>query len=192
MTRRLLVVLAVLAALPAAATAKQRCSTNHLVKSNPFAVITKSGTKYYGCWKASGRRTQLVGADEEQTGPIRLAGRFVGIAWIVAGSEDSQVDVRDLRTGKLFHTAQMVGDAESVGPHVSALVLRGNGSVAWIGVGSYFDEATERYTYGVEKFDVSGRQLLDHGAAVYPNSLHLNGAEITWVDGAEAMSASLD
>ena len=192
MMRRLIVVVVALATLPAAAGAKNHCSLRHVVKSSRFAVVTSSGTKYYGCWKATGRRTLLVGADAEQTGPIRLAGRFVGIAWIVAGTEDSQVDVRDLRTGRLLHTAQMVGDPETVGPHVSALVLRGNGSVAWIGIGSYFDEATENYTYGVEKFDTAGRRRLDQGPDVDPTSLHLSGSDLSWTHGAETRTDVLD
>src|SRR4051812_9312871 len=112
MTRRLVLAVVAVVAFQAPAQARTHCSLAHVVKSSRFAVVTSSAGKYYGCWRATGRRTLLLQAGDEQTGPIRLSGHYVGIAWITGGTEDSEVDVRDLRHGKLLHTAQMVGDPD--------------------------------------------------------------------------------
>jgi hypothetical protein len=111
------------------------------------------------------------------------------------------VVVRDLSTGRVLHKVPTGSPVKSnpyqagVGP-VVALVVKANGSVAWIAedversmnVGSsevvpYFD---------VWEADKTGSRLLASGFDVDPSSLALAGSTLYWTQGGKPFSASLN
>jgi hypothetical protein len=95
----------------------------------------------------------------------------------------SAVDVRDLRDGALLRSAR--ASETMPGQDVTDLVLKANGSVAWI-----VDLAPD----GVEvvAVDSSGRRLLDSGPDVELRSLELNGSTVTWRKAGQTRSANLN
>jgi hypothetical protein len=110
------------------------------------------------------------------------------------GSENSWlVLVRDLRTGRWVHRA-FTGVArqpknEGVGP-LSALVLKPDGSVAWIakvgGLSGYVPPE-----YEVHALDKSGSRLLASGTDIAPNSLTLKGSALSWMQHEQPFSTVL-
>jgi hypothetical protein len=78
---------------------------------------------------------------------------------------------------------------------ITAVVLKANGSVAWIlnrtdyGVGG----PNFTQTYEVHKSDTSGADgLIDSSPDIDPTSLALNGSVLTWTRSGETQSATLD
>jgi hypothetical protein len=72
---------------------------------------------------------------------------------------------------------------------VDSLVLRADGDLAWIAVGSSI--VAHNRVVEVHAQDRTGNHLLDTGAAVRPASLRLHGVELTWRDGRTLRSATL-
>lgn len=72
---------------------------------------------------------------------------------------------------------------------VDSLVLRADGDVAWIAVGSSIVGHTRVVEVHVQ--DGTGNHLLDSGAAVRTGSLRLRGVKLTWLHGRKLHSATL-
>ncbi len=73
---------------------------------------------------------------------------------------------------------------------VTDLVLKPNGSVAWIVDRLAFMGSP--HTIDVVAVDSTGRRLLDSGLAVDPTSLTLTGSTLTWRKGGATKSATLN
>jgi hypothetical protein len=73
---------------------------------------------------------------------------------------------------------------------VTALVMAGDGDVAWIAVASSI--IGSRHAIQVRAFDHRGARMLDHGNAIDSAHLHLRNAKVSWKHGPNVRSASLD
>ena len=200
MASRLALVLALcLAATLAAATAaeaKSSCSDARsrgariIVKTREAVVYTK-GFNLYGCLTRHRPRVlpnegggwDLTGSDGPQ-----LAGRYVAFTTLGSGIGDEvdRVYVYDLRLGKTFLLVPS--------NFVTALVLKRNGSVAWIDAPSA--DSGDQPVWQVRKYAHEERQgaiLVDRGADIDNDSLAL-GADrnsIVWTRGGAQKTASL-
>jgi hypothetical protein len=91
----------------------------------------------YGCLLRRGARVvRLDRPTADQVLDPALAGRFVGFKRVLrgySGSGRSIPVVYDLRTGEVHHQLSAIEDDEPA--QVQALVLKRNGSIAWLGLG---------------------------------------------------------
>jgi hypothetical protein len=158
-------------------------------------VYTLHGS-VYGC-AGAGRRYRLGGAGNcvlaHCVGPVVVAGALAAYGLKSCGIDlcTASVIVRRLSDGR-----QVVDDDANslpLGPEsmqsVDALVLRADGDLAWIAVGSSI--VGHNRVVEVHEQDRTGNHLLDKGAAVRPGSLRLRGVELTWLHGRTLRSATL-
>jgi hypothetical protein len=201
--RRIAIVAVVAAALgltgAAPAQASHGCGSARskgariVVKSKEAVIFTK-GIHYYGCLASVGTVRRLPeeggGIDITPPGIPVLAGRYV--AYSTSGSgigdESDRIYVYDLRVGRRF---LVVGSN-----FIRGVVLKRNGSVAWV-EGSTVDPGDNQPTvYQIRKFSNEARQgveLVDRAADIDPNSLTLSAdrTAIGWLRGGAPRSASL-
>lgn len=162
-------------------------------------------TSFYGCRLDSGR-SHMLGRDYcggyysgcDYLDHAVLAGEKVAY---VAGFEDYRHEPRRHFTLAVLDTAGFTSERryevrtptpDGYERDVTALVLKSNGSIAWI---LYrVDWQSERVqTYEVLKSDTGADSaVLDSGADIDPQSLSLNGSTLTWKRAGEDRSASLD
>jgi hypothetical protein len=99
--------------------------------------------------------------------------------------------VRDLRTGRLLHKVPTGPSSRpteiGAGPAV-AIVLKTDGAVAWIS-GADFGPSS---LHEVRAIDKSGNRLLASGLEIDPRSLALKGNTLSWKQGGNLTSASLN
>jgi hypothetical protein len=150
----------------------------------------------YGC-AGPGRQYRLGGAGNcilaHCVGPVAVAGALAAYGLKSCGIDlcTARVIVRRLSDGR-----QVVDDDANslpLGPEfiqtVVSLVLRADGDLAWIAVGSSI--VAHNRVVEVHAHDTTGNHLLDTGAAVRPGSLRLHGVELTWRHGRTLRSATL-
>jgi len=120
----------------------------------------------------------------------RLEGRYVAYATFgsAIGDEFDRVVVFDLRRGRVKF--------ESGAVFVTSLVLKKNGSVAWIQdseVQSADRDAPLYEVHEISAVDLQGDLLLDRGHGIDPKSLakSSDGESVSWQNGAETRSAPL-
>ncbi len=185
---------------PAAAAAKKRtCFPAHsttIAASKSVRVFhtRRSGQDLptYGCLLSSKHPFRFAPADFPPSyGPIVIAGRFVayGVSSDCAAGfcDPNNVVVQDLRNGRRTYVdGTMLRVA-----NVTSLVLRSNGSVAWIE--SSFDEGGSTLPGYVVVSAARGKGpvVLDSGTDVVPGSLALAGSTIYWTKGTTAASSTL-
>ena len=201
------------AAWPSAAGAATTCTAStakgaKLVVASRKAVVYRRVEEgpgvigerpiYYGCLYSRDKPRQLNVFHDfyDFFGPWALAGRYVAFAYDIeeaAGAEaNDEIKVRDLKTGRWlpgsFGTeGSSLGDAS-----VSALVLKPNGSVAWIAF--YYKDSGRRFqVWALEKGSAGEKRKLDEGNAIRSHSLALsgNGKTVYWRNGAETRSEAL-
>jgi hypothetical protein len=141
--RLFLVVLSGLLAVPAAASADCRGGKgSRVVAGSASAVVIERGDVLYGCLRSRGRLVRLpdqdlLGPPETRAYRPRLAGRFV--AYASETESGSTVIVFNLRARRVARRAPAVTDdpADPIDrpSRVTSLVVRRDGSVAWIGIG---------------------------------------------------------
>jgi hypothetical protein len=91
-----------------------------------------------------------------------------------------------------LETPSPSGDYDLV---ITAVVLKANGSIAWILHRCRFGEhgPCTTQTYDVRKSDQTGDNLLvESSADIDPGSLGLSGSTLTWIRGGELRTAALD
>jgi len=108
------------------------------------------------------------------------------------------IQVRDLRTHRLIHSSptstsepppsKVIGNGPAEG-----IVVKSNGSVAWIAVDGVHPYApTLPTTYQVWKIDRTGQHLLAMSPQIVPNSIALAGGTVYWTNGGAAETVPLD
>jgi len=177
-----------------------------------YSVAHSASPVLYGCTYGSGRIYRL--------GPIAYRYQtkyteegFYGLSHevlagpVVAYEEISNqlgcgfchwaVIVRDLRTGRVLRrepTGMPVNpgleENFGVGP-VRAIVLKSDGSVAWIADARGAEGRPSEGGYQVHASDASGGRLLATGEDIEPDSLALAGSTIYWTQAGRPSSASL-
>jgi hypothetical protein len=156
----------------------------------------------YGCAYGRGRQYDLGEAGEGDISPERgwglvyetLAGTVVAYEqWEESESPIFHrrvvVIVRNLRTGQTLKTLPTgkSSDPHSVGSgYVRSLVVKTNGSVAWIVQGPM------RGTYEVHAVDKDGSRVLASGPGIAEESLALVGSALYWTQDGKPFSATLN
>ena len=105
---------------------------------------------------------------------------------------EQRVVVEDLRTGRVLYRVP----AGASGPtrvgfgSIKALLVKSDGSAAWIVGNGLGDTASTAYEVGV--VDASGSRVLAESSEIEPLSLALAGSTLYWTQGGKAMSAALN
>ncbi len=107
---------------------------------------------------------------------------------------DWRIEVLSLLTGRKLHSLPTstsppggVGNGEA-----TAIVLKGDGSVAWIAVDDWHPYLPGPNQYQVWAADKSGSRLLASGADIAPSSLALAGSTLYWTQAGKAASSTLN
>jgi hypothetical protein len=161
------------------------------------ARVYALGGLVYGCSAQGGRRVRLgqtrTCLGTPRVGPVAVAGKFAAYGLQSCGVDTGQgsVLVRRLSDGAMLHDdAATVG---RLGPEsyssVAAIVVKGDGAVAWVGMGASIIHHSRLLE--VHKLDGGGSRLLDSGAGIDPRSLRLHGSALTWRDAKQTRSATL-
>jgi hypothetical protein len=163
----------------------------------------------YGCFFRTNRRTLLADNSfglgySEELEQLRLSGPYAGynLAFGGRGGTGSVIVVANLRTGRNVRSIRgtpVTGMSTPVQETVTDLVLKSNGSVAWIWDTSKtvtFPQLVTTRTVQVRKSDrSSGRfssSLLDSGLGlVDPRSLAIRNSTISWKKAGQLRTAQL-
>jgi hypothetical protein len=166
------------------------------VASNQVARIYDRNGAVYGCSTRTGRTFRLgsstptIGQGRVQPTALAGADAAYGLTSHGVDTATTQVVVRRLGDGKVLHTAVAVSrntGAESF-QSVTALVVKSDGAVAWIG-GSR--SIGGRQALEVHRIDSRGQAVLDRGAGIAPRSLRLRSSRLSWLDSGRQRSAAL-
>ncbi len=166
----------------------------------------------YGC-ALSRRRTYHLGRLARCRTPLEAGEEWCGgiahevLGGAMAAFEESRrevspkdgglstwhVTVRDLATGRLVHTLVTAtdgppDDAEIDSGPTAAIVVKADGSVAWIAEVPN-GEVTEYQLLAVGR---AGRRVLAIATDIQPSSLTLAGNRLHWIEGGEPRSATLN
>jgi hypothetical protein len=159
-------------------------------------VYRRAGT-VYACSSQTGRIVTLGQSTSCLRAPrvsaVALAGTLVAY-----GSQTCGVDtgagallVRRLSDGGQLHRLAAV--SAPAGPEsyrsVVSVVLRPNGSVAWIG--SADSVISHRTRFEVHALSGGAERRLDQGTRIEAHSLRLHGSRLMWSDDGQARSATL-
>jgi hypothetical protein len=196
------VVAAVVAAVLAASGASAHgalCgpSKARTLAADSLARVYSQGKKVYGCAKgahssyALGSTSSSMGQD--RVGPIALAGVDVAFGSTNSGVDviSAEVVVKNLTDGRTLRDRPAT--AGNFGPEtaeqVDSIVVKPDGSVAWIATVNSI--ISHRGTTEVRKSDRTSRASLDSGRRIKPDSLRLDGSDLTWSDGSARKTAKL-
>ena len=175
-----------------------------MIAADPHAQVyeaERNTLKVYGC--AGHGRSYLLGEVVAEIGhgpfsgvstkTLALAG--TDVAFWEEGERSSPLIVRDLRTGRMLHKLQIGTPPliEADNGYATAIVVKSDGSVAWI-VGHSFGAAESLGpppVYEVEAADKPGRRVLASGTDIDPSSLALAGSTLYWTQGGKPASALL-
>jgi hypothetical protein len=176
----------------------------------------------FGCLTSDPRAWKLSPLGEEKFGgarlerPILLKAPWAGGLVRSHGIDTYRLAVfaRNLHTGAVAKCPAGNGIAPRRGGWVNKVVLAGHGSTAWTGsqyvveptnyspgtpyeTGEYGKYAPPAPTRRVLERQVTvctptGKQLLDQGDGIDPESLELHGSTLTWSDAGETRSAVLE
>ena len=155
-------------------------------------------TAHYSCAHRYNRRFLLAESEfagEDEYGPFRFAGPFLAYAFFpsCAACEERQgsVMVQSLRTGRHLYDAEAIEHLDTGDESVTDLVVKRNGSVAWIAIHDDPPATDGEQDIEVNKRDRSGRARLDTGPGLGPRSLELRGSTLSWSKAGQRVSATL-
>lgn len=124
------------------------------------------------------------------TSPIEFAGPYIASqtqgAFGPAGTVPQpfwDVVAWDLNDGRRLHLDRL-GTGNAKEP-LSLVVSSSDGAIAWV-------YGYPGGTLQVDADDASGYHVLDSGTGIDPSSLRISGKIVTWVDGAQTRSATLE
>jgi hypothetical protein len=197
--------------------AGRRARVYSVVGSEPLST-----EHIFGCLTSDSRAWKLSPLGEEKFGgarlerPILLKAPWAGGLVRSHGRDTYRLAViaRNLHTGAVTKCPAGGGIAPRRGGWVDTVVLRGNGSTAWIGSHYVYGPGIVSHgtPYETGEFGISsplapphrilqeqvmactasGGQLLDQGEGIDPESLELLGSTLTWTDAGETRSAVLE
>ncbi|HEV7163121.1 MAG TPA: hypothetical protein VGN25_07705 [Solirubrobacteraceae bacterium] len=169
-------------------------TTKHPVVANADGEVYEAegrfGPERFACAYSNGRASALGpkpeytpsggGGVEKETlgGSVIAYEKFVVVS---EGHSDWMVIVLDLRTGRVLHRVA------SMGGFVQSLVVRSDGSVAWI-----VDEGGKPEESKVVSVDKTGTHTLAAGVGIAPMSLALAGSTLYWTQNRTPFSALLN
>jgi hypothetical protein len=182
----------------AAGAARARCGPSgaHTLAASRVARVYALRNVVYGCSTGGaqyklGHQNSCVGST--RVAPVTVVGRLAayGLERCGVDTGSTAVVVRRLSDGRQLHSAAATSPpgAESY-QSLGSLVLKGDGAVAWIGVGhSIVGHGPE--VIEVRRLDRAGEALLDSGGAVASHSLRLHRSTLSWTHGGETRRARL-
>ena len=176
-------------------------------KSRYAVVYEDSRGRDFGCLFSLGRRAELIDANTDYTNPFTLAGRYVAYPQTSSepdGTTFYLLTVFDLRQGGWHTLSGIYADPpdyevnhESAGIKTD-LVLKKNGSVAWISCYPYLGDTDSTncsrgpgFPLEVWRTDRRGTKLLDAYTDVGKRSLKRRGSTISWRHGSKRRTAQL-
>jgi hypothetical protein len=148
----------------------------------------------YGCLFSRNRRFELGrNWDDESIELPQVAAPYAGYVSIFCGVGRCFpfIAVRDLRDGRVLRNIDASIETVAGRPSaVQSLVLKANGSVAWIVDRAAFMGSPR--TIDVVAEDTTGRRMLDRGPDIDPLSLRLSGSTLSWQKGGASRTATLN
>lgn len=165
--------------------------------ANRLARVYSKGQKVYGCIRGGHSSYELGSTSnspgEARVGPIALAGVDAAFGRTSSGVDviSAEVVVERLTDGVVLRDRSAT--TANVGPEyaqqVDSVVVKPDGSVAWIG--SVSSITSHRDVIQVRKSDRTARAALDSGPKIGRRSLRLHGSELSWRDGSATKTAKL-
>lgn len=200
--RSRIALLSVLAAAALASGASARgavCgpSSARTLAADSLARVYAQSKKVLGCAKGS-HSSYVLGSgsnsmNQGRVGPIALAGVDVAYGKTTSGVDviTANVVVENLTDGRVLrNNPATVGNfGPETAQHVDSIVVKPNGSVAWIATVNSI--ISHRGTTQVRKSDRSSRASLDSGRKIKPDSLRLHGSKLSWIDASVTRTATL-
>lgn len=129
------------------------------------------------------------------TGEV-IANATLRAPWVAFSWEVTQIDVQragvtvvNARTGRTLRSVAAL-TVDSPWVSVPQVVLKPNGSVAWIAEGG--DGSEGLLAREVNASDSSGNRLLDSQSEIAPRSLRLKGSALSWRAAGATRTAHLD
>lgn len=170
----------------------------HTLAADPVARVYSRHGKVYGC-AHGGSRSYRLGTNahsfnEGRAGPLALSGAEVayGLTFYGVDTINAEVLVRRLTDGHVRRQHSAIN--EPVGAEyfetVDDVVVKGNGSVAWIAHATWIGAQGKGVTE-VNKSDRTRKSLLDSSPSIAIHSLHLHGSQLTWKDGSSSRVTTL-
>jgi hypothetical protein len=165
--------------------------------ASTVARVFEQGGVVSGCSSKTGRTVRLgqtrTCLGKPRVGVVAVAGELAAYATQTCGVDTgaASVVVRRLSDGR------QLGSFEAVSPpirpesyrSVVSVVLRPDGSVAWIGQASSI--ISHRTELQVQAVSAGVQRQLDRGTGIGPRSLRLHGTRLTWSDAGRTRSATL-
>jgi hypothetical protein len=161
--------------------------------SHPTAT---TGPDWLACWRATDRRTLLLGGDEtsftSRARLLRIAGRYVAFEGTIEVTEvDNDAEVAlylaNARSGRVYKTATVSNRPSRIPPeplsHIRALVVNDQGWMGW-------EVRRPGGASAIYRHDSRGNRLLD-SASVHFNRLALRRNRLTWSLNGETRTANL-
>lgn len=156
-----------------------------IVRTDRGRVYTGSDGRDYGCLFSVGRSIRLDPGEAPNGRPYVLHAPYVAYRQVIRHADTHRIsvdlDVLDLRSGRSKHHVKDVFDHERrTGINrnqatLPSLVLKGNGSVAWISMVPW------SYLRFVYRLDTRGIERLDLDAQIRKHSLRLRRGRLSWV-----------
>jgi hypothetical protein len=186
-----------------------RCAPAHArtLASSKYARAFKRGDFDYVCDRRSGKTLRLGPTLNECDSSIgcggidlvRLSGRWVGYESFLAdrSSATSTIEVRSFRSGRILHHIRIGGDTKDGEEQAGsgALVLKRNGSAAWISTVRLLPKTDPPSTMReVHRFDRTGHAVVDSaiaGSNMDISGLRLDGSVLSWLKMGERKSIVL-
>jgi hypothetical protein len=170
----------------------------HTLASDSLARVYSLNGKVYGC-ASGGSKSYRLGTSansfaEGRAGPIALSGveAAYGLTFYGVDTINAEVVVRRLTDGHVRRQHSAIN--EPVGAEyfetVDAVVVKSDGSVAWIAHAKWIGSNGKRVTE-VDKSDRTSKSLLDNSNSIVTDSLGLDGSLLSWEDGTVKKSAPL-
>jgi hypothetical protein len=195
---------------------KGGAATHTIARSAKARLFTDQKTGYYyACLYKNGPPRKISTIEHWEYELVRFRDNYIAFV-AIAEASNYDISVMNMATGHI----RKFGDGEEVTPikpppsqcpsgvpncsvvcpQVDSLVLKYNGSVAWIAVnfpapspatgvfcGNEIPPVTE-----VRRYDSRGLQVIAQGAGIEPTSLRLSGGStLSWVDEGHSATASL-
>ena len=165
-----------------------------------FSKVVQGDRFFYGCAFSSERARRLPGqscCEVDVVSGFQLQGRYVAYRSLnqepAATQANDTLYVYDVKTGQIKVQATAVPPGNTPGStFVSSIVLKANGSVAWIG-GAQTGQSGADYQVQIDDTVGPGPVTVDQGTDIAPDSLAKasDGLSIYWIQGGVAKNAPL-
>jgi hypothetical protein len=165
-----------------------------------FSKVVEGDRFFYGCAFSSERARRLPGqscCEVDVVSGFQLQGRYVAYRSLnqepAATQANDTLYVYDVKSGQIKVQATAVPPGNTPGStFVSSIVLKANGSVAWIG-GAQTGQSGADYQVQIDDTAGPGPVTVDQGTDIAPDSLAKasDGLSIYWIRGGVAKNTPL-